>query len=80
MLPVRKPVEQAGAEVRQLRACINDLIGVVALPSIWSRTTPADIVRTHLEALFSMLRLDFVYLRLNHSVGDSPLELVRVQH
>ena len=29
-------LEQTGSEAKQLRACINDLIGIVALPAIWS--------------------------------------------
>jgi transcriptional regulator with GAF, ATPase, and Fis domain len=75
MLPV--PVEQTGAEARQLRACINDLIGVVALPAIWSGSAPSEIVRTLLDALLGMLNLDLVYLRLKDPIGDQPYEALR---
>src|SRR5215472_14254297 len=77
MLAIRMPVEQTGAEAKQLRTCINDLIGVVALPAIWSGSATSEIVRTILDALLGMLRLDFVYLRLKESIGELPFEVVR---
>ncbi len=80
MLPTPIPVEQVGVDVKQLRACINDLIGVVALPAIWSGTSPAEIVRTLLDALLSMLDLEFVYLRLKDSFGEPPFDVVRAAH
>ncbi len=70
-------VEETGSEAKQLRACINDLMGVVALPAIWSGSVPSEIVRTLLDALLNMLRLDFVYLRLTDSIGEPPLEVIR---
>ena len=63
-------LEQTGSEAKQLRACINDLIGIVALPAIWSGSAPQEIVRTLLDALLGMLRLDLVYLRLKNSLGE----------
>lgn len=77
MLSVRMPVEHTGVEAKQLRACINDVIGVVALPAIWSGSAPSEIVRTLLDALLGTLRLDFVYLRLKESIGEPPIEVVR---
>ncbi|HEX5481269.1 MAG TPA: sigma 54-interacting transcriptional regulator, partial [Terriglobia bacterium] len=77
---MRAEMEQTGFEAKQLRACINDLIGIVALPAIWSGSAPSEIVRTLLDALVSMLRLDFVYLRLKGSIGEPPFELVRGPH
>lgn len=77
MLDMRVEAEQTGTEVKQLRACINDLMGVVALPAIWSGSTPSEIVRTLLDALLGTLRLDFVYLRLKDSIGEPPIEAVR---
>jgi formate hydrogenlyase transcriptional activator len=70
-------VEQTGSEAKQLRACINDLMGVVALPAIWSGSDPSEVVRTLLDALLDMLRLDFVYLRLKNSIGEPPFDAVR---
>jgi PAS domain S-box-containing protein len=69
--------EQIVEEARQLRTCINDLIGIVALPAIWSGSSPTEIVRTLLDMLVGMLQLDFAYLRLNLSAGELPLEMYR---
>jgi C4-dicarboxylate-specific signal transduction histidine kinase len=68
------PVE----EIERLQRCLNDLISVLALPAIWSGRDPSQIVRTLLDALLSMLRLDFVYVRLKDPVGGAPIEMVRV--
>jgi PAS domain S-box-containing protein len=67
--------EQTVDEAKQLRTCINDLIGIVALPAIWSGSAPTEVVRTLLDMLVSMLQLDFAYLRLNLSAEELPLEL-----
>src|SRR5690242_12192342 len=77
MLPTEVAPEQTGFEAKQLRGCINDLVGVIALPAIWSGSAPSEIVRTLLDALLGMLRLDFVYLRVKDSVGEAPFEVIR---
>jgi len=69
--------EQIVDEAKQLRTCINDLIGIVALPAIWSGSSPTESVRTLLDMLIGMLRLDFAYLRLNLSAAELPLEVFR---
>jgi PAS domain S-box-containing protein len=69
--------EQTTAEIQRLKSCINDLIGIVALPAIWSGSNPTGILRTLADMLVSMIQLDFVCLRLKHSAGDLPLEVVR---
>src|SRR5690606_14895771 len=74
--PMPAVVEQRIDEAKQLRACINDLVGIVALPAIWSGAGPADIARTLTDTLLGVLDLDFVYLRLKQSVGEPPLEIV----
>ncbi len=65
-------------EINRLRACINDLVSVLALPAIWSGHEPSQIGRTLLDALVSMLRLDFAYFRLLDSIGGAPIEMVHV--
>ena len=67
----------AGRKVTQLKACINDLIGVVALPALWSGAASPEIVRTLLDALLARLKLDFVYVRLNEMGGEAAFELAR---
>ena len=70
--------QRSAAEVRQLKRCINDLVGVVALPAVWSGGEPPQIVGTLLDVLVGMLQLDLVYVRLRHAADGSPLETVRV--
>jgi hypothetical protein len=71
-------VIQQTVEVKNLKACINDLIGVVALPAIWSCGEPSQIARILLDVLLGILRLDLIYLLLNDPVGEMPLEMLRV--
>lgn len=70
-------VEETAAETKHLRACINNLMGLVALPAIWSGSSPTEVVRTLVDMLVGMLRLDFVYLQLKHSAGEQAIEAVR---
>jgi len=72
-------MEQTADELKTLRACINDLISVLALPAIWSGEEPSRICRTLLDALLGMLRLDFAYIQLGESIGGgAPIEMVQV--
>src|SRR5882724_10228609 len=71
-------MEKTAGEIKRLKACINDLISVLALPAIWSGHEPAQILSTLLDVLLGMLRLDFVYARLSDSIGaGAPIEMVR---
>ena len=70
--------EQTPSEITRLKACINDLISVLALPAIWSGHEASLIVSTLLDVLLGMLRVDFAYLRLKSTIGDAPIEMVRV--
>jgi len=74
--------EHTTNEIRRLKACISDLVSLLALPALWSGQEPSQIGRTLLEALRDMLRLDFAYLRLGDSFGGSAtIEMVQVaQH
>lgn len=69
--------QETTAEAKQLRTCISSLAGIVALPAVWSGSSPAEMVRTLLDMLVGMLRLDLVYIRLNKSEGELPLEVCR---
>ena len=71
-------VEQPAEEIKRLQRCMNDLLGVLALPAMWSGAEPSQIVHTLLEALLGMLHLDFVYVRLQNPVGAVPVEMGRV--
>jgi transcriptional regulator with GAF, ATPase, and Fis domain len=71
-------MEQTADEIKRLQGCINNLISLLALPAIWSGQEPAHILDTLLGALVRMLRLDFVYARLNDPIDRSPIEVVRL--
>jgi transcriptional regulator with GAF, ATPase, and Fis domain len=64
-------------EVKRLRACVNDLISVLALPALWSGGDKLKIVSALLDVLLAMLRLDFVYAELRDTTGGDPIEAVR---
>lgn len=65
-------------EVKHLKACINDLVGLVALPTIWNSGDPCQIVCTVLDVLLETLSLDFVLVRFKNPVDDAPIDVVRV--
>ena len=70
--------QKTADEIKDLKACLNDLITVLALPAIWSIHEPFQIVSTLLEALVGMQRLDFAYVRLGDSFGcGAPIEMSR---
>lgn len=64
-------------EIKRLQHCINDLVSVLALPAIWSGGEPSQIIGTLHSALLSMLRLDFIYIKLRDPAGEAPIELAR---
>ena len=66
------------AEIKRLQNCINDLISVLALPAIWSGSESSQILRTLLDVLLTMLRLDFAYARLSDASDGPPIEVVRL--
>jgi PAS domain S-box-containing protein len=67
-------------EIRRLQSCINDLVSILALPAIWSGSEPSQIVHILLDALLGMLHLDLVYVRLKDTLGEAPIEMVRLPH
>src|SRR5260370_2465634 len=66
------------AEIKRLQSCINDLISVLALPSIWSGSEPSQMLGTLLDVVLTMLRLDFGYARLSDASDGPPIEVVRL--
>jgi PAS domain S-box-containing protein len=70
--------ESPAEEIRHLRRCINDLVSVLALSATWTGGAPSQIVSNSLDALVSMLSLDFIYARLRASTSTGFTETVRV--
>jgi PAS domain S-box-containing protein len=73
-------MEYTADEIKNLKACINDLISLLALPALWTGGEPFQILDTLLDVLLGMLRLEFVYARVSNSIGAAPLEMVRLAH
>jgi PAS domain S-box-containing protein len=69
---------ELSGEVKHLQLCINDLVSLLALPAIWSGGDPSQVLHTLLDALIRMLHLDLVSVRLTDSVGEAPVEIVRI--
>jgi PAS domain S-box-containing protein len=65
-------------EIKRLQRCISDLVGVLALPAMWTGGEPIQIARTLIDVLLRTLRLDLVYVRVAESVGGAPIEMLRV--
>jgi len=53
----------AGAtlDLHDLRACLRDLVSLLALPATWSGRDPEAVLQTLLDVLVGVLRLDLVY-------------------
>jgi PAS domain S-box-containing protein len=72
----KQPEDPAG-EIGRLQRCINDLVSVFALPAVWSGGDSSLIVRTLIDALLGMLRLDFVYVRSKDAAAEAPVEMIQ---
>ena len=71
-------VDHPADEIKRLQRCINDLLSLLALPAMWSGSSPPDIVPTLLDSLLRVLDLEFVYVSLTNLVDAAPSETVRV--
>ena len=70
-------LETPTEEVARLRGCLNDLVGIMALPALWAGGEPQQITSTLLDALLGMLQLAFVFVRLNDPDGGPSIEVMR---
>src|SRR4051794_15388862 len=67
-------MDRCEAEVRRLRQSMSDLVSVLALPVIWTRSTPDEIVHTLAKALCCVLALDLVYISLESASDGVAVE------
>jgi len=72
--------EAAAEEIKSLRHCLNDLVIVLAMPAMWTGGDASQVIDTLLDALLSIVHLDFVYARVRHSAGARPYEILRLPH
>ena len=70
--------ESSTEEIRRLRRCINDLVSVLALPAVWTGGGPSHVIGNLLDALVSMLNLDFIYARLGNWGHSKHTEMTRI--
>jgi signal transduction histidine kinase/ActR/RegA family two-component response regulator len=68
---------ESADEIRRLRGVIRDLGACLTLPALWSGREPSFIAAGLLDALVSILRLNFAYIRLHDSAGSRWFEAVR---
>ena len=71
------PIELAD-EVARLRACLNRLLSVAALPALSPGREPTEIAGPLADALLGTLGLAFVLVRLNETERERPIELARI--
>src|ERR1700675_4173421 len=69
-------MQNSPQEIKLLQSCINDLTSLLALPAIWSGSDSSQIVITLLDAVVSMLRLDFAYARFLQNGNGSETEVL----
>jgi hypothetical protein len=65
------------AEVGRLKACINDLTSLLALPAIWASHEPRQIVAALLDVLMAVLRLDAARAEIKDPGAGAPISLTR---
>jgi PAS domain S-box-containing protein len=79
-----KTMSKAGApespteEVTRLRGCLDDVVGLMALPAVSTGGEPSQMLTTLLDALLRTLRLTFVFARLNDPEAGGSIEIMRV--
>lgn len=74
---MEQQLEDSALEVKRLRHGMNTLLSVMALPAVWNGGEPRRILETLLEALSSMLHLDFACARVLLDESQSPLEIFK---
>lgn len=68
---------ESAQEVKRLQRCMSDLVSVLALPAIWSKSEPIRILETSLEALVKVLELDFLYAQARVASHEDLIEVLR---
>jgi transcriptional regulator with GAF, ATPase, and Fis domain len=64
-------------EVARLKACINDLTSLLALPAIFTGREPHEIITALLDVLMGILRLDTVYAEVKDPASGAPINMMR---
>jgi len=75
-LQAQKTIETA-EEILGLRACMNDLMGVLALPAIWAGRDQEDMLSTLLDGIRRLLELAVVYATIT-TADSRQIEMIRI--
>ena len=70
-------LSDSAEELKTLQRCMSDLVGVLAVPAVWSGQGPRKIVSTFHDALMATLNLDFLYTRVKIETEGDPIEILR---
>ncbi len=70
-------LQDPAEEITRLRRSISDLVSIFSLPAMWVGGEASLVANTLLDALQSMLHLDFAFIRLHASNDETPLEMLR---
>ena len=69
---------ESGDQAQRLREYINDLIAMMALPSVWSGRSGEQILTILGDTLLQMLDLHFVFTRINPTPGEAHRDVVSI--
>jgi PAS domain S-box-containing protein len=73
---MRQDTVEPALEIKRLQRCMSDLVSVLALPAVLNNSEPRRILETFLDALVTLLELDFLYARARVASHEEPIELV----
>jgi signal transduction histidine kinase/ActR/RegA family two-component response regulator len=63
----------------ELQTCLRDMMGLLALPSLWSGRDPATVLRILAEALEGILAIEVCHATAIFNVNEPPISLLRVE-
>ena len=70
-------VKDPAHEINLLQRCVNDLVSLLALPAVWTGREPLQIAQILIDALLRMLSPDFIYVRLNDTFPEFPMDFLQ---
>lgn len=62
----------------ELQACLRNLMGLLALPALWSSRAPDAILRLLAESIEEMIPAEFFFVTAIFDTDEAPLSLLRV--
>lgn len=69
-------MQKSSQQIRQLQDCINNLVSLSALPSMWAGQNNEQVLSHLLEVLLILMDLDFAYAEINNLPGITQHEFL----